>query len=419
MRVEELTLHMSPESPDEPDTALPRPQCETCTEYSGPYDAEVGTLRRVRLKAGVNEASSLLAVRSSNLLSQLNMDQAWWLAHDEAGLGGMVSVLYSVFGADEDLDESWQVTALQLAVTGDDPVLTDAEALAFTDGFVFVFGSSFIGPKGILDQRRSFVARFCEHDVTETGAATKKDESKKKNPKKNKTMLSAPTSVLNLGAHITRSINKAIEAQDLQLLKPHSRVAKQIKKSIKAGADLDSEMQPINIEGAAFIGDDLVLGLRWPVSSQGQPLVARITGARQILLSDTWSVEALADCPTTIYSVDVDGTPKRPAGIRGMTIDPAEPKETLHLIAGPTERDLIAGKVQAAAYQHLRLQFKSGSNSLIQTEQVQTFEGYRKVEAVAAFSPAAGGASNNAETGDARWMYALDDEDAIVLLIQN
>ena len=381
----------------------------------------MGSLRRVRLKAGVNEASALLTVRSPSLLSQLDTDQAWWIAHDEAGLDAMVSVVCSVPGVDQESDESWQVTTLQLTAHSN-PVLTDAEALAFADGFVFIFGSSFVGPKGLRDERRSFVARFSEHDVTTTAIEATEDESKKSSYKKTKkqppTTLSAPASVLDLDTHVTRSINRAIEAQELQLLKPHSRIAKQVKKSIKAGADLDPEMQPINIEGAVFIGDDLVLGLRWPVSSQGQPLVARIAGAREILLSATWSGEALADCPTTVYPVDGVGTPKRPAGVRGMTVDPVDSGEMLHLITGPTERDLAADKVQSAAYQHLRAQFSNDDSSPVQTEQLQTFEGYRKVEAVAPFSPPTDGSTNNTDADSARWMYGLDDEDAIVLLIQ-
>ncbi len=338
----------------------------------------------------------------------------------------MVSVVCSVQGVDQESDESWQVTTLQLTADSN-PVLTDAEALAFADGFVFIFGSSFVGPKGLLDERRSFVARFSEHDVTATAVEATEDESKKsdrrtngdkKTKKQPPTTLSAPVSVLDLDTHITRSINTAIEAQELQLLKPHSRVAKQVKKSIKAGADLDPEMQPINIEGAVFIGDDLVLGLRWPVSSQGQPLVARISGARQILLSDTWTAEALADCPTTVHPVDV-GTPKRPAGIRGMTIDPEQSGGTVHLITGPTEREMTADKVQSAAYQHLRTNIGADATAVLKAEQLQTFEGYRKAEAVAPFNLPTDGAADNTDTHRARWMYALDDEDAIVLLIQN
>ncbi len=397
---------------------------EAWTKSIRPYDAEVGSLRRIRLKTPINEASALITVRSPNLLSLLGADQAWWLAHDEAGLGAMVSVVHSRHGMDKEFDESWQVATLQLATIDSNPILTDAEALAHTDGFVFVFGSSFVGPKGLLDERRSFVVRFAEHDVTAGTPDAKRSTTKKSGTKKTKSnsrgQLSAPASLLDLGTHLTRSINAAIEAQGIQLLEPHDRVAKQMRKSIKAGADLDPGTQPINIEGAAFINDDLLLGLRWPVSSAGQPLLIRFEGARRVLLPTDWSVEALADCPTTVFPIDAGGTPKRPAGVRGMTVEAARLGETVHLITGPTERDLAADKVRSAPYQHLRVARVSDQTELLQTELLQTFEGFRKVEAVAPYTDDTNTAgTTKTATDDADWIYALDDEDAIVLLIQD
>ncbi len=381
----------------------------------------MGSPRRFRLKTHINEASSLLAVHSPDVLSQLDTSQAWWIAHDEAGLDSLVSVLYSERGTGELADESWQVTTLQLGNIDDNPILTDAEALAHTEGYVFVFGSSFIGPNGKQDDRRSFVARFSEHDVVFSrslkGSNFAKGDSKKRSRKNDKsksaTRLTAPVSVLDLHSHLTRSINTAITAQGVQLLKSHARVAKQMKKSIKAGADLQPDMQPVNIEGASFVGDDLILGLRWPVTGDGQPLVVRLTDARLVLLSATWSAKDLAECRIAAYPVNAGGSPKRPVGVRGMTVDPEESGETIHLIVGPTDRDLAANRVQAAPYQHLRAHLTNNKTGLLQTEQLQTFEGFRKVEAIAPLSPA-----DTEPNPDPAWIYALDDEDAIVLLIE-
>ncbi len=382
----------------------------------------MGSLRRLRLQTRINEASSLLAVCSPDLLSQLNTSQAWWIAHDEAGLDSLVSVVYSERGTGRLADESWQVTTLHLGDIDDNPILTDAEALAHSDGHVFVFGSSFIGPNGRQDKRRSFIARFAEHDVVcsqrlKDSDSAKGDSTKrrrKKDKRKSATRLAAPVSVLDLDSHLTRAINATINAQGVQLLKPHTRVARQMKKSIKAGAGLQPDMQPVNIEGACFVRDDLILGLRWPVTLDGQPLVVRLAGARSVLLSATWSAKDLTECLTVVFPVDAGGSPKRPVGVRGMSVDPGESGETIHLVTGPTDRDRAADKVRAAPYQHLRTHLANTKTGLLQTEQLQTFEGFRKVEAVAPLSP-----THTDPNHDPGWIYALDDEDAIVLLIKS
>jgi len=71
----------------------------------------------------------------------------------------------------------------------------------------------------------------------------------------------------------------------------------------------------------------------------------------------------------------------------------------MHLITGQTDRKLAANQIAAAPSRHLRIPNSTGT-----PEEIQTFEGYRKVEGLAS-------------RGSDGWIYVLDDEDTIVLLV--
>ncbi len=332
--------------------------------------------RRIELRGRINEASAMLRVSSPTLLHLLGTEQAFWIAHDEAGLKTMMSLVHPTAGEDD--EDGWEISTVRLSTAEKGARLTDAEAVAYAQGQVFVFGSGFVGPGGVPDRRRSFVARFSEDSVTREGKAGG---------------LTAVASVLDLGTTVTASVHNGVQAQNIQLLKPNKKARRRLKRSTDgSGTDL------VNIEGAAFAGDSLALGLRWPVSKHGQPLVAIIEGAAPVLCADDWSVAALADCPVSILVLDTDASKNRPAGIRAMSAPEPPSSRTVHAVTGSTDRDMAAGDPGAASSLHIEVNLDSGK-----TNQVQTFDGQRKVEALAPGPP--GG-----------WIYAVDDEDAIVLL---
>jgi hypothetical protein len=74
----------------------------------------------------------------------------------------------------------------------------------------------------------------------------------------------------------------------------------------------------------------------------------------------------------------------------------------VHLVIGQTERDLADKKVKAAASRHVEVQHLRTDHSGV--TEIEQFEGFRKVEGVA---PGL----------DGGWLYALDDEDAVVLVL--
>ena len=302
----------------------------------------------MRLSSKRSEASGLLVVESPEALSKLGASGAWWICHDEGDLDEMLSLVVA------DNDE-WRLEPVGFGRQEDQR--TDAEALARLGDAVFVFGSSFVDKSGSFDHRRAFVGRFSESAALAGAPAV---------------------DVLDLGSTLADLAAAAL-----------------------AGIDLlrtDGAPDLVNVEGAGFVDDDLFLGFRWPVSAEGQPLLLRISDAAAVFGAPDWSAARIASLDASAVVVDVGASPKRPAGVRGMTVVDG----AVQLVVGQTERRLAAKKVKAAGARHVRVDtLGPGPSSGIDIEH---FEGFRKVEGVA---PAP----------DGRWVYALDDEDAVVLVV--
>ncbi len=142
-----------------------------------------------------------------------------------------------------------------------------------------------------------------------------------------------------------------------------------------------------------------MLGLRWPVSADGQPLLVRLKNAAAVLSDPSWTSTMVGQLDAASVVVDVGASVKRPAGVRGMAVV----DDTIHLLTGQTERELAATKVKAAPALHVSVD-GSLDRQRAESVEIQTFEGFRKVEGLAPITKG-------------RWLYALDDEDAIVLIV--
>lgn len=342
--------------------------------YNVPANSE---LRRIRLKAPINEASELLPINEPTVLTSLELDEGYWLAHDEGGVSTNASQsMVSIVGRTGD---EWLVRPVKLTSADDlaRPV-TDAEALASHGGWVFVVGSGFVGANNKIDQRRSFISRF---------SPSRLDIKAKE--------LVGEAETLDLGTTLLAAINNALARASVELIEPSSSVQKAATKAVGKGARL------INIEGAACSGSSLLLGLRWPTSVAGRPVMIEIVDGAHVLTSP-WNADTpaeLAAAEMHIHEVAVaDASAKKPLGVRALFIDHVG---GLHAISGPTDRDMAAAKLKAGAYSHVSIDLEAGTTQLI-----ETFEGYRKVEALSE-RPVGG------------WLYGLDDEKAIVLLLSD
>lgn len=327
------------------------------------------THQRFRIVDGHNEASGLAPITSPDVLRSLGAGEAWWLVHDEGGLEEMVSAV--VFGD----DGQPTLIAADLAVD-EAAAVTDAEAIVRCGEQMLILGSAFVDGDGRLDHRRAFIARFAESSIEVHG-----DD-------RGRPTLRGSADVLMLGSAWVERVAAKVQA-DHELIRP-----------AKPGKRRPGAEELINIEGAAVVDDALVLGLRWPVTVDGHPVMAIIESARPVLESLRWTDEtasSLLALPVTVRSIPEAGTVKRPAGIRAMSTGPGVDR-AVHVVTGPTERLLIHGGAKAAPLHHLRVDLDTGRSTTL-----ETLEGYRKVEGLA---PVSGG----------RWIYALDDDDAVVLL---
>lgn len=317
-------------------------------------------LRRITLETPLNEASGLAQVRDPALLRGLDADAAWFVIHDEGTAHSMVSIVVRSRGA-------FSVVPFEVDA-GRGTRLTDAEALTLDGDDVLIVGSGFIGPKNRVDERRSFIAKVRAPRAPEHRGQP------------------APIDIVELGASLMNGINHALEESDLDTMPLAKSVAKKMP---------TADTQPINIEGAAVVNDDLVLGLRWPVTQSGNPILAIVHAFRSLF--------AMPESPLRISLVSLPdvGSGKRPSGIRGLSSrpGPGSNPSVLHAIIGPTDRSIAAEKARASALEHIAIDL----NNPATVESIRTFEGYRKIEGLAP-------CGND-------WIYALDDEDAIVLLL--
>ena len=146
----------------------------------------------------------------------------------------------------------------------------DAEACAVWDGHVYTLGSQFGKKAGPLSARRSWIARVSEASLEQAldGGRAQLEIAR-----------------LRFGLH--RAVNDALAAAQVELL-PLGPLAREayIDATIALGAEgrqalgraaSRSADQPINVEAAEFRADGrLLLGLRYPVTADGHPLLVEI-----------------------------------------------------------------------------------------------------------------------------------------------
>ncbi|MCM0678945.1 DUF4185 domain-containing protein [Micromonospora phytophila] len=219
------------------------------------------TLRLLEFVVAGNEASDLLPVRSAVLLRAYGARRGFWTVLDEGPVERCLALLL-------ELDDGRWVAHHVVADAGAENGRTeDGEALAHHDGWVYVFGSHFGSKAGPLRPRRAFVARFREDDVA-AGAL--------------------PVHVVRNRFRLHRAVNDALLKAAFTPLPPGERVrARFIGETLARGtarakswvARLVPDDLPLNVEAAAFTpAGTVLLGLRFPVTTEGEPILVELTG---------------------------------------------------------------------------------------------------------------------------------------------
>jgi hypothetical protein len=233
-------------------------------------------LHTVELTVGGNEASDLLPVRSPELLAALRARRAFWTVLDEGPVERCLALLVERDGVERG---HWAAQHLIVDAGREQGRTEDGEALAYHAGWVYVVGSHFGSKAGPLRPRRAFVARFREADAA--GGVVR-------------------LQVVRNQFRLHRAVNDALAAADITPLPPGDQVrARFIVETLSRGTArskswvgrLTEEDLPLNVEAAAFTPTGtLLIGLRFPVTDQGEPILVELAGVAGMFDDDprTW-----------------------------------------------------------------------------------------------------------------------------------
>jgi hypothetical protein len=351
-------------------------------------------LHRLELNLHPNEASGLLTVEDESLLGSHGWELAFWAVLDEGEIEDCVAIIGH--RRDADISEGWEIVRLHAEPLGDAGKTEDAEAIARYDGWIYIFGSHFGSKDGPLQPKRGFVARFREADV---GHAS-----------------SDPAMEISCESfRLHRLINDALKERgpDLIPLGEASRKAlieatiERGSREGKAWAGLVREDDyPVNVEGAAFREDGtLLLGLRFPVSADGHPLLAELAGIERLFEPGEGTLEVLG-----FWVVDAVGRGGDIAGVRDLALLATAEGEELHLVTGNVDsrdkgsvliRDYPGGRHTVAT--HFRTILRSGEHAgSLDAEFVREFPDLPRVEGIAI-------------AGGGRFFYVTDEDEGVHL----
>jgi hypothetical protein len=280
-------------------------------------------LMRLEFDLGPNEVSGLETFYNQRVLADHEWDVAFWAVLDEVAVDEAIGVIGHRYG--ERLDRGWVAERLHATTPDGVGKTEDAEAVGHHQGCIYIFGSHFGKKKGPLQRKRQFVGRFREGEVVEAFGGDPVE-------------LEIRRTGLHDGLH--RVINDGLAERQVDLLAPGSNVRAAFYESDE---DTPKDMRPaqgdhpINIEGVEFLDDGTAfLGLRWPVTAEGRPLVMAVAGI------PAWFADGDLPTVTAVHVIDAVGDGGRLAGVRDLAIATGR----LHVVTGNIDsRDKGKGSV--------------------------------------------------------------------------
>jgi hypothetical protein len=232
-------------------------------------------LTPIEMTVAGNEASDLLPVHSAELLAALGARRAFWTVLDEGPVEECLALLV-------ERDGGWRGHHVRVDAGEENGRTEDGEALAYVNGWVYVVGSHFGSKGGPLRPRRAFFGRFREDDAVRTARGG-----------------AVPMRVVRNQFRLHRALNDAFAGAALRALKPGERVHDRfIVQTLARGAGraktwlgrLAPGDVPCNVEAAAFTpAGNLLLGLRFPVTEAGEPILVEISGVDGMFDADPMS----------------------------------------------------------------------------------------------------------------------------------
>jgi hypothetical protein len=285
------------------------------------------TVDTVDLDLHPNEASDLAVVPGGIA----RFDQTFVTVLDE----GVIEESIAVLGhRGDDLTTAWEAVRLRLEPTEHAGRTEDAEACDFWGEHLYVLGSHFGSKDGPLEAKRAWIARVRTADLEAAVAGER-----------------PPIEIARNRFGLHRAINDRLRESGVVLrdLGPRARerlVLRTIERATKRdkawASRVQPDDQPLNIEGCCFLADGtLLLGLRCPVTADGDPLLVELLNVEAYFL-DPESVPELG----AVWVLTHAGTREDPVGIRALhrTAD-----GHVHAIVGSLD---ALGKDSALVFDH-------------------------------------------------------------------
>lgn len=271
-----------------------------------------------------SEASALLAIRNPAILEAHGWEAGFWTCSDEDPVEQALGALGRRISHEKAYEE-WELKRLSGAKATARKKTEDCEAMARQGDWVYIFGSHYGLKTGPLKPRRSFVARFNEARVKGSLDDTE-----------------IPVEIARGAFKIHRILNDALKASGLPMIEAGAEEASRCiadtrKKGRKKGKRWARRIQeddwPVNVEGVAFRpSGTLLLGLRYPVSRDGHPIVAEIDDVGKLFRDPPLDPAVLR-----LWVLTNVGSAREPRGVRAL-----EDKGTVRRLpdggAGPRAR---------------------------------------------------------------------------------
>ena len=248
-----------------------------------------------------SEASALLGVQNRSLTNARGWRDAFWAISDEKRVEEAIAVVARGKGG-------WEVVPLG-ADAGKIKKTEDCETLARAGSWVYVLGSQFGSKDGPLEPARHFVARFNESLVTEE--------------------LKVDLDVARAPFVLHRIVNDAFVEHGLEVLRPGDEAHQRfILDTMQIARDEDKAWRdrvresdvPINVEGSTFLpGGHLLLGLRYPPTKDGHPILVEVEGIDRLFDSKPEKSALLADLPEAANAPNEHWSMPLTLGKQGVT----------------------------------------------------------------------------------------------------
>lgn len=334
-----------------------------------------------------NEASDLAAVPAGLLPDELGWDAAFVTVLDEAAAHESLAVLGHAAG--RPITEGWDARRLALEPTGDAGRTADAEACAFHGDHLHLAGSHFGSKDGPLQPRRAWLARLRVEDLPRALRGER-----------------PPLEVARNRFALHRAVNDALREAGIELAPLGERARELLlAATIERGEQgakrwagrVRADDHPINVEGMEFRPDgELLLGLRYPVTAAGDPILVAVEDVERLFAGDPEGVRC-----GPVWTLHA-GPHDDPLGIRGLHHGA---REELHLVVGSldalgkdsalVDEDPAAGRAHC---EHWVAELPAGaSGAEIRARRVHDFPGLRTVEGIS-------------QAPDGHFLYVVDQD---------